>query len=89
MIFRTVRACRKPARFAPNSLASSRYLYDVLRRWKHGIGSVQLWAGNRALRAKGKPATVQKILPHGDIRTTLKCCVHSDLDVQRHALNKL
>ena len=53
-----------------------------LHAFRHGLGTA-------LCERKANPATVQKILRHSDIRTTLKYYVHSDLDSQRQALNQL
>lgn len=53
-----------------------------LHAFRHGLGTA-------LCERKANPATVQKILRHSDIRTTLKYYVHSDLDAQRQALNEL
>jgi integrase len=53
-----------------------------LHAFRHGLGTA-------LCERKANPATVQKILRHSDIRTTLKYYVHSDLDAQRQALNQL
>ena len=49
-----------------------------LYAFRHGLGTA-------LCERKANPATVQKILRHSDIRTTLKYYVHSDLDAQPQA----
>jgi integrase len=53
-----------------------------LHAFRHGLGAA-------LCEREANPATVQKILRHSDIRTTLKYYVHSDLDSRRQALDQL
>lgn len=53
-----------------------------LHAFRHGLGTA-------LANSKVSPKTVQQILRHTDIKTTLRYYVHSDTDAQRNALSQI